>query len=36
MIVEQRPILTIIINDQTQSVDIKTHASVKPDDPRGA
>ena len=26
MIVEQRPILTIIINDQTRSVDVKTHA----------
>ena len=26
MIVEQRPILKIIINDQTRSVDVKTRA----------
>ena len=26
MIVEQIPILTIIINDQTRSVDVKTRA----------
>ena len=26
MVVKQRPILMLIINDQTQSVDVKTHA----------
>ena len=36
MIVEQRPSLIIIIGQKTQSVDIKTHASVQLLDPRGA